>query len=206
MTELIRPGDRFRHFKGNNYQIIALAKDSETGEEMVVYQGLYGDFETYVRPLSMFCSEVDKAKYPDATQRMRFERIERGTSAGTMSLQTAPATAAPVRQQATPVTAAPVMQEQPTSAPAETGASPERAVFDKTAVDRMMEFFDADDFEEKYKILKAMRMCNDLTDNIIDNMASTIDIVIEDGAVEDRLSQLIKCVGTRRKYETSRLR
>ena len=71
----LMPGDIVRHFKGNKYEILCFALDSETQEELVVYRALYGAGGTWVRPKEMFLSPVDRQKYPDVQQAYRFERI-----------------------------------------------------------------------------------------------------------------------------------
>ncbi|MBQ8618945.1 MAG: DUF1653 domain-containing protein [Clostridia bacterium] len=75
MHNRIKPGDIVRHFKGNRYEILCFAKDSETQAEMVVYRALYGEGGTWVRPKEMFLSKVDREKYPEVEQEYRFEKV-----------------------------------------------------------------------------------------------------------------------------------
>ncbi len=62
---------RYRHYKGPEYEVLGVAKHSETEEEMVVYRTLYGDFSLWVRPLSMFTEQVDQ----EGTSVLRFQYI-----------------------------------------------------------------------------------------------------------------------------------
>lgn len=63
----------YRHFKGDYYIVEDIAIHSETKEKYVVYRGLYGTHELYIRPMDMFLSKVDKEKYPNVEQEYRFE-------------------------------------------------------------------------------------------------------------------------------------
>ena len=85
MASKFKPGDIIRHFKrdglyeeekkGNKYlyQVIGIAKHTETEEPMLVYQALYHPFQMFTRPLAMAEEKVDKEKYPDAVQEYRLE-------------------------------------------------------------------------------------------------------------------------------------
>lgn len=66
-------GKVYRHFKGDYYLVQDIVTNSETGEQMVLYQSLYGEGIRYVRPLEMFLEKVDVEKYPNANQEYRFE-------------------------------------------------------------------------------------------------------------------------------------
>lgn len=68
----IKIGKKYRHFKGNDYMVLHLAKHSETLEDLVVYQALYGERGIWVRPLQMFLGSKDV----DGTLVKRFEEID----------------------------------------------------------------------------------------------------------------------------------
>ena len=185
MTERkIQPGQLYRHFKGNLYQIIGVAKHSETQEKMVVYQALYGDFGLYVRPYDMFVSEVDHDKYPEADQTYRFEQVLQKNPAPAACSNLTETESEPEKCQAVAQEDIPESEEQ---------ADP-----------RLMRFLDADTYEEKYQVLTSMQ--RDMTQRLIDDMSVVLDVVIPDGELMDRYRQLKNCILTMQKYETTRLR
>ena len=75
-----KAGEMYRHFKGYHYKIIAVGHHSETKERMVVYYDISHENSSIdnpcIRPLEMFMSEVDHEKYPNATQKYRFEKVK----------------------------------------------------------------------------------------------------------------------------------
>lgn len=185
-----RPGDIYNHFKDKPYQIITVATHTETKEQMVVYQALYGDFKTYVRPLEMFLSEVDHEKYPDAKQNHRFE------------LKTT---------EKEPVKEASVAPTKVVPAAAEE-VNPMKIPDDKIIIHTsdgevnmlLMKFLDADSYTKKLEILTSNRKHMD--DRLINDMAVSLDCAVDEGPLDQRISGLINCLQQMRRFEDRRLR
>ncbi len=72
MERTVHIGGRYRHFKGNEYEVLAVARHSETLESLVVYRALYGEGDVWVRPLQEFLDIVTR----DGKTRLRFEEID----------------------------------------------------------------------------------------------------------------------------------
>ncbi len=70
---MIKPG-RYRHYKGKDYDVLGVARHSETEEEYVVYRQLYGEGGLWIRPKEMFLESVTV----DGTSMPRFRRLEEG--------------------------------------------------------------------------------------------------------------------------------
>ncbi len=184
-------GDIYRHFKDKLYEIVTIAIHSETEEEMVVYKQMYGAFETYVRPLSMFLSEVDHEKYPNVKQKYRFERI------GALKQEDEEEEVVqkvPMKSQ--------VEQKEECKEEKEIKEQSDLEVDENLSF--LMRFLDARTYGEKLAVLE--EVTKELDDRTINNMAISMDLVIEEGTPEERLEELRDCIRTKAKYEYFRLR
>lgn len=178
-------GEFYRHFKGNLYQIIGIAKHSETMEQMVVYQALYGDYGLYTRPLEMFLSPVDKAKYPEATQEYRFEKC-----VPEAVVQKGEAVAKNMDKAAVDVPVEKVIEED----------SDEESVRPE-----ILRFLDAEGAEEKLKVLRELRM--DLDESLMTTIELSLDLLPDDKeSMERRYDFAERTLEQRIRFEGSRLR
>lgn len=187
-----RPQEIYRHFRGNIYQIVTLARHSEDGVMMVVYQQLYAPFDVYVRPLEMFMSRIDTRKYPDERQVYRFEKVDPAgeNTAGTHG-------GADDRS---------LNERQRESAPSgSTGTETQRDAGGGFELDAgLVEFLDADSYEKKLQILSALHPR--ITDAMIDTMAVSLDTEVKEGDIENRYNEIKNCLLTMERFECNRLR
>lgn len=190
MSYMPRPHEIYKHFKGNLYQITAVAQHTETEELLVVYQALYGDFKTYARPLDMFLSEVDREKYPDATQKYRFE------------LQSDNADRLAERDKASADKKMAETANNPGGGPTQKADDTAEGGLDLDP--QVLEFLDADSYEERLNILAGLHYR--INDDMITTMAVACDIEVPEGETEERYASLKSCLLTLEKYECNRLR
>lgn len=182
MSFIPKPHEIYKHFKGNLYQIVAIAEHSETGEQMVVYQALYGDFKIYARPLAMFTSRVDKVKYPEVSQEFRFE-LQGENQARQLEES----------REAEDVAVEPVATKEAVTEQEEPSLDP-----------MVLEFLDADSYEQRLNILAGLQ--HRVTDEMITTMAIACDVEVSEGSLEERFDSLKSCLLTLDKYECNRLR
>ena len=183
----------YRHFKDKLYQVKGTAIHSETKEKMVIYQGLYGSYEMYVRPYDMFLSEVDHIKYPDVVQKYRFELID---------IKTGKSLEADYEENNQNMESEKLeeLEESKESEKSEESEELEESEQDS----KLIRFLDAYDYKEKLDILTSMR--GELNDGLIDIMAESIEVAVPEGDITDRYNSLRKCLMAHTKYEGLRLR
>lgn len=186
--EMPRPGEFYRHFKDKRYQIIAIAVHSETGERMVVYQALYGEFQIWVRPLSMFLETVDREKYPDAKQKFRFERIvieaeEAAEGRGVKAL----------------------CDEDRAGDAESVDSAPAHWEEQEAQINPLLgEFFDADEYSQKLECLS--RLGGRITQKDLDLIYVVMDMKPQAGDLTDQLRAVRSQLLMLQKYDGERLR
>ena len=187
-------GDIYRHFKGNLYRIITLAEHSESGEQLVIYQGLYGTYPVYARPLAMFNEKVDKEKYPGAEAEYRFTRLP--------LVETVLPQAEPAYTE--PVCAEPVKEAEPVAA-VQTAIPEKAADEEEFELDPLLlAFLDADSYERKLEIFDSMLPRMD--HSMLNTVAVSMDLELSEGSLEEQYYALRSCMLTLEKYECNRLR
>lgn len=205
------PFTQFRHFKGGVYQVLTLAEKEDTGEQLVIYQALYGDHRIYARNAESFLSEVDHVKYPEASQQYRFEMIQgqerkestgqepagisrRGCGQGDAPGQTATSPQETLKQE----TLGHDAPEQESKA-----LSGQEPVQEKELDPLLEQFLDARTTRQRLELLDEMR--GHITNEMIDTIAISLGVEVdESNSVKERYEDLRNCLVTIHKYETER--
>ncbi len=204
-----KPGEKYRHFKGKQYQILCVARHSETKEPLVVYQALYGDFSCFARPLEIFMEEADHRKYPQTQQRYRFELLtddnvqeiwdetEEDDEEARGKIK-----AEDKRSWEGTESGAGIWNEAESRTLTE--ETDEELDGEEHADPALLQFLDADTLEQKYQVLKMLE--GSITNRLIDDFAVALDLVIPEDSLDNRYFQLLSSVRTMQRFENNRFR
>ena len=200
MDRIPKPGEFYRHFKNKMYQIVAVASHSETGEKLVIYQALYGDYGIYARPLDNFLSPVDREKYPQAEQKFRFEKTEPGCGNEAEPEQgTREKTLVQSRRNCGLAGRGVVSAERDGG----WGFSPIEPVPDQPNP-LLIEFLDAESTEEQLAVLRRMEGC--VGKRELDSVCVYLDISTRYGSLEEQTEGIRRYLKLQMPYDASRLR
>lgn len=224
MRDNPKPYEIYRHFKGNTYQILAIAKDSEDGHLIVVYQALYGSYEIYARDLVQFMSPVDRIKYPEAEAQYRFTKVDSAqptvndknghsysqtdtkTDTGNSDSRSNSQMDTGHFESKSEVNVNAEYQSSQSDEKTDAGHQDEQSDAKSDAgyqMDPQVEaFLDADSYEEKLNILAGLH--RRITDDMLKIMALTMDIELNPGSTQEQYDELKNCLLTRNKFEADR--
>jgi hypothetical protein len=205
-----RQGEIYRHVKDKPCQIVAVATHTKTGEAMVVYQALYGDYKTYVTPLDLFMREVDMKQKPAEQQESKLEQreekvrpMEQSEEGDDYFGKQADRTAGIGSQQPTGWDEQQKSQEKPM--PQEAVAEDTTLGTQEDKVSRiLLEFLDAESYYKKLEVLTSN--IKHINDRLINDMAVSLDCIVEEGPLEKRIQELLFCLKAMCRFEDKRLR
>lgn len=169
----------YRHFKGNVYRVICVAQHTESGEKMVVYTRNDIQDKCYVRPLEMFLSEVDAQKYPDVKEKYRFTRVDSDGMA----------------------------INDDSDGGSEESDNEDEMDYDNATISlhpKLEAFLDASGYEEKLEKFYDMRSVADA--GMLSYVAMSLDIELSKEDIDEQYIEILGCLRTMAKYDSSRLR
>lgn len=153
------------------YQIILIAKHSETGEDMVVYQAMFDDFQVNIKPLNLFMKEFDLKEQTKPV----IEEKDLVDAFDTLN----------------------IIQEK-------TEVVTESSFEEGSVSTILLDFLDADTYQKKIEVLSCNR--KHITDRMINDMAVSLDCMVEEGPIEERYQGLMSCLHAMSRFEGRRLR
>lgn len=196
MNQIPQAGEIYQHFKGKLYRIVTLATHTETGEQLVIYQALYGEFQVFARPLSMFLEKVDAKKYPDAAGKDRFMRIPMVEAAAVPQPVPAPSE--------NPVEPRPAAMPSESPVESRAAAASSESPVESQPDPGLLAFLDADSYEEKLEVFASLEGKVDL--HMLNAIAASLDLELSEGSLEEQYDTLKSCLMTLERYECNRLR
>ena len=176
MEKTPRAGEIFYLTKDKPYQIITFGIHKETCESMVIYQALFGDYSTFVLPLSKFMEELYTISSKEHADAVKIQRLENASDEHPVN-------------------------EQTNEKNNDTSFTAKMAVTDSDdkVNEILLRFLDAGSYTEKLEIITTNIKAID--DRLINDMAASLDCIVEDGPVEQRLQELIYCLKQLSRFE-----
>lgn len=199
-------GKFYRHFKGGLYQVMNIARHSETGEELVIYQALYGTFDVYARPLESFLEMLSPDKYPDRIQQHRFEELSREEIAviygNELKEQLTAKYGNKEKSSGFNLGLSGEGKDSVMSAPVKSNIYSEAIAAGVSPV--LIMFLEAETADKKLEVIKNNYLSID--EKTLTNIEVSLDIIGNEGTLDDRIRYITDNLRTKAQYENNRLR
>ena len=194
-------GQIYKHFKGNLYEVLAVAVHTESEEKLVVYQSVDNPDRVFARPLEMFMSEIDRFRYPLIRAKYRFTLVSEpeveNNGEETKEEET-------IEETLNEDTKGEDVKDEET----EEQSDDDSAVYKdngELVIDPYVEgVLDEKEFSKKIEFFEMLR--GKCTEDMLTTIAISLDIQLQEGSIEDKYSQILRTLKMHEKYETSRLR
>lgn len=183
------PGERYRHFKGGLYQIVTIANHSETGQELVIYQALYGDYTCYARPLGMFMGVNDNGDRRFTLVTGSEECMDNKSSDNNQDIK--------VIQDEGSRSESVRADISPNNKSEETGAN-------TGGNELLFRILDCERSKDKLEMIRRYR--NDIDHRMLGNLAVSMDIPVDNEDDDEIFVQIAQYLETRARFETDRFR
>lgn len=204
MNRIPKPGEFYRDIENRLYQIITMAKHTETGEELVVYQALYGVYPITAAPLLLFNRRVDETEHPRAEQEYWFEPVKflAGKRTGNKNFSPEEEQEEYFDEEGDAFEDVNFEELSEDELPPSSVTESERK--GSTAIEWLEKFLDAESYEKQLEVLAQMR--GKVGKRELDSICLVLGIPASSGDEDSQIFNIKKHLETRMRYDNRRLR